>query len=162
MMIKTKVVTIVVSILSGLGFLHAQDLELDVYVIPTSVLGDPILFNVTVKNKGNEPVQNVKVQVSFESGAEFSSISPKSADYDSTTGVWNVGEVNPIKGQVLGIIAKYAAKDSAIVMAEIISSSGPDPDSTPDNGIDTNGNGILVNDNGDEDDGDAAQNGPFR
>ena len=37
-----------------------------------------------------------------------------------------------------------------------------DPDSTPGNGVDTNNNGKVVNDKEDEDDGDAAQIGPFK
>ena len=140
---------------------QAQDLELDVYVIPTSIIGDPILFNVNVKNKGEDAVQGVEVKIELKSGLEFTSVSPKDSDYNPTTGIWKIGEVVPNKAKVLGVIAKYAKKDDAILIAEISASGSKDPDSTPGNGVDTNGNGILINDKGDEDDGDAAQNGPY-
>ncbi|MEM9647798.1 MAG: hypothetical protein AAF969_04905 [Bacteroidota bacterium] len=148
------------ALLSG-TLLYSQDLELDVYVLPTSVLGDPILFNVTVKNKGDKPVPGVEVLVTLKSGLKFSGVSPKKSDFNVKTGIWKLGEVVPNKGKTLGIIANYAKRDDAIVIAEISVSGTIDPDSTPGNGVDTNGNGIIINDKGDEDDGDAAQNGPF-
>ena len=138
-----------------------QDLELDVHVLPTSVLGDAVLFNITVKNKDEEPAQGVEVKITLEDGLEFKSFTPNTLDFDPQTGVWRIGEVTPYKGKVLGVIATYVKKDNALLAAEITKSLGPDPDSTPNNGIDTNGNGKLINDKGDEDDGDAAQNGPF-
>nr|WP_299388091.1 hypothetical protein [Allomuricauda sp.] len=143
------------------NFIWAQDLELDVYVLPTSVLNDPALFNIRVKNKGEDPVQGVEVKVRLESGLKYSNVSPGNADFDPETGIWKVGEVTRYKAQVISIIALYVEKENAIVSAEVIASSSKDPDSTPGNGVDTNGNGIIVNDKGDEDDGDAAQNGPF-
>ncbi|WP_420400783.1 DUF11 domain-containing protein [Flagellimonas sp.] len=141
--------------------LTAQDLELDVHVLPTSLLGDPAVFNITVKNMGEEAVQGVEVQVTLNSGLELSSFTPNKYDFDPITGIWKVGEAVPYKGKVLSLIAKYVTKENAIVIAEVTKSGAPDPDSTPGNGVDTNGNGIVVNDKGDEDDGDAAQNGPF-
>ncbi|SHG43503.1 DUF11 domain-containing protein [Flagellimonas flava] len=151
---------LILALLSG-ALLYAQDLELDVYVLPTSVLGDPILFNVTVKNKGDKPVPGVEVLVTLKSGLKFSGVSPKKSDFDVKTGIWKLGEVVPNKAKTLGIIANYAKRDDAIVIAEISASGAIDPDSTPGNGVDTNGNGMIINDKGDEDDGDAAQNGPF-
>lgn len=143
------------------SFIHSQDLELDVYVLPTSVLGDPALFNITVKNRGEDPVSGVEVQVTLKSGLQFSGVSPKDSEFDPKTGIWKLGEVVPHKGKTLGVIANYIKKDDAIVIAEISASGAQDPDSTPGNGVDTNGNGVIINDKGDEDDGDAAQNGPY-
>ncbi len=160
-MTKTGTIAFLVIVLTSINLIHAQDLELDVHVLPTSVLGDPALFNITVKNKGEDPVQGVKIHVTLKSGLKFSSVTPTTANFDPKTGIWKIGEVVPHKGKVLGIIAKYIAKDDAIVAAEISASGAVDPDSTPGNGVDTNGNGKIVNDKGDEDDGDAAQNGPF-
>ncbi len=160
-MTKIGTIAFFVAILINLGLVHAQDLELDVHVLPTSVLNDPALFNITVKNKGEDSVQGVEVLVTLKSGLEFSSFTPNTADFDPKTGVWKIGEVTRYKGKVLSIIAKYIAKDNAIVAAEISASGAIDPDSSPGNGVDTNGNGKIVNDKGDEDDGDAAQNGPF-
>ena len=143
------------------GQLHAQDLELVVQVFPTSVLGDPIMFNIGVGNRGEETTGGVEVQVRMESGLEFSSFTPNTLDYNPETGIWRIGELEKYQSKVLTVITNYATKDNAILAAEVIASSAPDPDSTPGNGIDTNGNGKIVHDKGDEDDGDAAQNGPF-
>lgn len=140
---------------------YSQDLELGVLVLPTSVLGDPIVFNVTVRNMGEETVQGVEVQVGMESGLAYKSYTPNTLEFDPDTGVWRVGELYKYQAKVLSIMANYATKENAILMAEVIASSGMDPDSTPGNGIDTNGNGKIIHDKGDEDDGDAAQNGPF-
>ena len=140
---------------------YSQDLELGVHVLPTSVIGDPIAFNVTVRNMGEETVQGVEVQVDLESGLAYKSFTPNTLEFNAETGVWRIGELYKYQAKVLSIMANYATKDNAILMAEVIASSGMDPDSTPGNGIDTNGNGKIIHDKGDEDDGDAAQNGPF-
>lgn len=143
------------------GQIYGQDLELGVHVLPTSMLGDPAVFNIKVQNMGEETVQGVEVRVNMESGLEYSSFTPNILDFNPETGVWNVGELYKYQSKVLSIMTQYVTKDNAILMAEVIASSGIDPDSTPGNGIDTNGNGKIVHDKGDEDDGDAAQNGPF-
>ena len=119
------------------------------------------MFNVGVRNTGEDTANGVEVQVTMESGLEFSSFTPNKLDFDPETGVWKVGELEYARSRVLTIIANYAEKDNAILSAEVTACSGFDPDSTPGNGVDTNGNGKIIHDKGDEDDGDAAQNGPF-
>lgn len=139
----------------------AQDLQLGVHVLPTSVIGDPILFNITVRNSEEEAARGVAVQVKLHSGIAYKSHTPNHLDFDPETGIWQVGEVHNYKAAVLGIIATFKSNEDAILEAEVVASATPDPDSTPGNGVDTNGNGKIVHDKGDEDDGDAAQNGPF-
>ena len=139
----------------------AQDLQLGVHVLPTSIIGDPAIFNITVRNTEKEPARNVAVQVKLHPGVEFRSHTPNTLDYDPETGIWQVGEVDYYKAKVLGIIATFKSNEDAILEAEVVSCTCPDPDSTPGNGVDTNGNGTIVHDKGDEDDGDAAQIGPF-
>ncbi|WP_343487876.1 hypothetical protein [Allomuricauda sp. d1] len=156
---KIKLLSLLVPLLCGM--LQAQDLELGVHVLPTSVLGDPAMFNITVRNMDEEPANGVEVQVTLDKGLKFSSFTPNKLDFNPETGLWKIGTVERHRAAVLTIIANYVTKDDAILMAEIIASNGIDPDSTPGNGIDTNGNGKIVSDKGDEDDGDAAQNGPF-
>ncbi|NAS14393.1 DUF11 domain-containing protein [Poritiphilus flavus] len=156
---KLKKIYVLLLLLPLMSF--SQDLELGVHVLPTSVIGDRIMFNITVRNKDEDPAKGVRVKVNMRSGLKFSSFTPNTQDFDPETGIWRIGTVDRYKAKVLGVIAFYATKDDAILSAEIIASSGIDPDSTPGNGIDTNGNGIIVHDKGDEDDGDAAQNGPY-
>ena len=143
------------------SYVHGQDLELVVQVFPTSIVGDPIMFNIGVGNKGEETTDGIEVQLKMESGLDFTSYTPNRLDFDPETGLWRIGTLEKYQSKVLTIIANYATIDNAILSAEVVSSSMPDPDSTPGNGIDTNGNGKIIHDKGDEDDGDAAQNGPY-
>jgi len=53
------------------------------------------------------------------------------------------------------------SKADAILPADHAAIHRPDPNRKPGNGVGTNGNGKKVKDKGDEDDRDAAQNGPF-
>lgn len=131
------------------------------HVLPTSIIGDPIAFNITVRNTDDGDAQGVEVQIELESGLSYQSFGPNTLDFDSNTGVWRLGALGQKRSKVLTLMATYAQKDNALLSAEISKMAGVDPDSTPGNGIDTNGNGIIINDKGDEDDGDAAQNGPF-
>lgn len=139
----------------------SQDLELGVHVLPTSVIGDPAMFNITVRNSEEEKARNVTVLVKMHPGIEYSSHAPTNEDFDPKTGIWKVGEIYNYKAATLGIIATIKSKEDAIMEAEVASCTCMDPDSTPGNGVDTNGNGKIIHDKGDEDDGDAAQNGPF-
>lgn len=143
------------------GQLYCQDLQLGVHVLPTSVIGDPAMFNITVRNSEEDVARGVVVQVKLHPGIEYKSYTPARLDFNPETGVWKVGEVHKYKAAVLGIIATVKSKEDAILEAEVAASATPDPDSTPGNGVDTNGNGKIIHDKGDEDDGDAAQNGPF-
>ena len=141
--------------------IQSQDLQLGVHVLPTSVIGDPAMFNITVRNTEEDLARNVVVQLKLHPGIEYRHHTPNNLDYDPKTGIWKVGEVNYYKAATLGIMATIKSNDDAILEAEIASCTCMDPDSTPGNGVDTNGNGKIVHDKGDEDDGDAAQNGPF-
>lgn len=156
---KKSVVLVLMSFLPALSW--AQDLQLGVHVLPTSVIGDPAMFNITVRNTEEEPARNVVVQVKLHPGVEYRSHTPNDLDFNPETGIWQVGEVDYYKAKILGIIATFKSNDDAILEAEVASCTCPDPDSTPGNGVDTNGNGVIVHDKGDEDDGDAAQIGPF-
>ena len=156
---RTK--TIIVFLLSMPALMISQDLQLNVNVLPTSVIGDPAIFNISLRNTEKDSAQNVVVKIALHSGLEFKSITPNDLDFNPETGIWQVGTVDYYRAKVLGVIATVKSKEDAILSAEVWSSGSPDPDSAPGNGVDTNGNGVIVHDKGDEDDGDAAQNGPY-
>lgn len=138
------------------GICVAQDLELDVHLLPPAQLGDPAAFNIKVQNTGEENVEGIAVKVTLLPGIKFKSFVRNDAPYDPETGLWNIGSLYKKQAVTITVIATYEAKEDALLQAEIISSSLPDPDSEPGNGVDTNGNGKIANDPGDEDDGDAA------
>ena len=157
---KEKLILTVLLLMST--WVNSQDLELNVQVLPTSVIGDPVAFNITVRNKGEEAVEGVEAQLTLKSGISFTNVVPKNLDFNTETRVWKVGTVDKYRTKVMTVMARYVAREDAILLAEITASQLPDPDSIPGNGVDTNGNGKVVHDKGDEDDGDAAQIGPFK
>lgn len=119
-------------------------------------------FNVRIRNTGEESAEGIAVAISLGTGLEFMSFIPSNESYDAETGKWFVAHLAKAQAKVLTIMARYGAREEAILMAEVSECLSPDPDSTPGNGIDTNNNGQVVADKGDEDDGDAAQIGPFK
>jgi uncharacterized repeat protein (TIGR01451 family) len=139
-----------------------QDLELDVHVLPPAQLGDQAAFNIKVRNTGEEPAEGIRASISIGKGLAFISFIPPGELFDPQSGTWSVGDLAKAQSKVLTIMVTYTAREDAILAAEVSECLSTDPDSTPGNGIDTNGNGQLVADKGDEDDGDAAQIGPFK
>lgn len=135
----------------------AQDLELRVGLLPPAQLGDNAAFNVLVRNTGDETVEGVEAQIILEDGLVYVSNSPTDALFDTQTGNWKVGSLYKNQARTLTIVATFKNRENALLKAEITRSLAPDPDSTPGNGVDTNGNGKIVHDKGDEDDGDAAE-----
>lgn len=135
----------------------SQDLQLNVQLLPPAQLGDNAMFNVIIRNYGQELVTGVQSRITLKDGLEYVSNDPTNAEYNPEDGLWYVGSLEKYQAKVLTVVARYKAKVDAVLMAEITRSLATDPDSTPGNGIDTNGNGEIIHDKGDEDDGDAAE-----
>ena len=116
-----KIVILTASLFLPL-LVSSQDLELDVHVLPTSVLGDPVAFNITVRNKGEEVVSDVEAKLTIKSGIAFDYILPKNLDYDPKTGIWKVGAIDKFRPKQMTVMARYVAREDAILLAEITAS----------------------------------------
>jgi uncharacterized repeat protein (TIGR01451 family) len=116
----------------------SADLELSMSVNPTNPsVGSTATFYMSVTNNGPDAIESAGINALLPSGFAYvgQSLGSNSAYYDEISGVWKVvglksGDVAEIK-----IDAKINNCDTFI--AEIFTSSEPDPDSTPSNGVTT-------------------------
>ncbi|MEZ5039123.1 MAG: T9SS type A sorting domain-containing protein [Saprospiraceae bacterium] len=133
------------------------DLELDKQVNnATPDVGSNIVYTITLTNQGPSTASGVVVTDKLPSGLSFVS-SDAGASYNSTTGAWNVGTIGVGQTRVLNITARVQPNGDYINLAEVTAANEDDVDSTPGNGVDTNGNGNVSDDPGDEDDGDGVE-----
>ena len=102
---------------------------------PTPFVGSMVAFTVAVTNAGPAPADGVTVRDLLPAGYTFVGAIPLQGTYSDVTGIWNVGTV--------GVGATTSVAIQATVnltgpwgtnVAEVMTSSLPDPDSTPGNG----------------------------
>ena len=101
-------------------------------------VGDTITFQITVSNLGPNTATGIQVRDQLPSGTQFVSatLTPSSAgqaDYNPTTGVWNVGSVAVGSPVTLNLMALVTAAGVTTNFAEVIAADQPDTDSTPNN-----------------------------
>lgn len=135
------------------------DLSLDKVVDnATPNIGDLVNFTITVNNDGPDAANSVVVTDQLPDGYTY--VADNSlGSYDNLTGIWNVGTVLPLVPASLQITAQVEEPGNYINLAEVTSAIGTDDDSTPGNGADTDGDGLVGIDDDpldDEDDGDDA------
>ncbi len=131
------------------------DLQVQNSVQPqVTELGGAVTFTISVNNKGPATSNDIASKVVIPSGYSITNISVTQGDYDQSTKLWRVGTLDAWKRAVMTVMVVVLNDSDLMTTAELIQCSTTDPDSTPNNGIDTNGNGIIIDDQGDEDDGD--------
>ena len=137
------------------------DLELDKSVDNTlPQIGDGVTFTVVVNNQGPSTATGVVVTDGLPAGYTFTGFSTSQGTYNSATGIWTVGTLAAGQSETLTITAIVNASNASGAytnLAEVTAADQDDVDSTPGNGVDTDGDGDLVDDAGDEDDGDGAE-----
>jgi uncharacterized repeat protein (TIGR01451 family) len=140
------------------GFYNIIDLELDKTVDnPNQDVGQNVTFTVVVSNQGPSDASGVVVTDQLPSGYTFVSAT---GNYDDITGEWTIGDLAVGASATLTITATVNASGNYLNEAEVTMANEQDIDSTPDNGVDTDGDGDKTDDPGDEDDGDAAEVNP--
>lgn len=131
------------------------DLHLQNSVQPyETTLGGSVTFTIAVSNKGPAIANQVTALVKFPSSYAINNVTATQGNYNKTTGVWEIGEMKPWSREVLTIMVTVLNTSNLMTLAEITNSSVKDPDSKPNNGVDTNSNGLVIDDKEDEDDGD--------
>ena len=111
------------------------DLELTKVVNQQIVgVGADVTFTIMVENNGSARAKDVTVRDVLPAGLVFVSADPSVGTYNSTTGVWTVGEIYVGESETLDIVANVSGAGSFTNIAEVTNSDQPDPDSTPDNG----------------------------
>ncbi|MCB0598733.1 MAG: DUF11 domain-containing protein, partial [Phaeodactylibacter sp.] len=137
------------------------DLELEKTVDnATPVVGSNVAFTVTLTNQGPSTATGVAVTDQLPSGYAYAGFAASQGTYNNGTGAWNVGTLAAGGSATLTITATVNATGDYMNLAEVTAQNEPDVDSAPNNGVDTDGDGSVVDDPGDEDDGDGQDVAP--
>ena len=134
---------------SGGGY-SGIDLKLSSSVSnPNPVDGELITIELLLSNEKANRATGVKVLTNLPSNLRFSSALSKNGRYNSSTGIWQIGDVNSFASRKLTIKAVYKSNQPATVKSEIYSANEIDIDSTPNNNISTEDDqtSIVINDN---------------
>jgi uncharacterized repeat protein (TIGR01451 family) len=108
------------------------DLSLDLQASSaTPNFNSTVTFTITLTNSGPDAATGVTVTDQLPSGLTFVSANP-SADYNSTTGAWTVGDLASGATDTLTIVARVTNTSSITNTAQVTASGVTDPDSTPD------------------------------
>ncbi|WP_427873384.1 DUF11 domain-containing protein [Flavobacterium sp. MMS24-S5] len=103
----------------------------------TPLVGSQVTFSIQVTNSGPQEANSVAVTDLLPSGYTYVSYSATTGSYDSSTGIWTVGNMPVSDSYTLQITATVNATGNYTNSAEITTSSQPNPDSTPNNGVTT-------------------------
>jgi uncharacterized repeat protein (TIGR01451 family) len=117
----------------------AADISLSKTVSNTAPdIGSDIVYTLIVNNSGPNDASGVIVRDLLPAGLTYVSDSTSGVDYDDTTGLWSVGSLAVGATKVLTITATVNDSSTISNVAEVKTSSLPDPDSkTADDGGNT-------------------------
>lgn len=104
---------------------------------PTPLVGAVVTFEIVVTNSGPQNVTAAEVTDLLPSGYTYNNFTATKGTYDKTTGKWNIGSLLNGDSQTLQLTATVNPTGNYINIAEVTSSSLPDPNSTPNNGVPT-------------------------
>ncbi len=110
------------------------DLSLALEPSATSVsVGDRVLLRATVTNAGPDAVSGVAVHLRVPSPTRLVGASASAGTYDPDTALWTIGAIPSGATATLLLTVDALAPAQVRAVAEVASSSGLDPDSTPGN-----------------------------
>ncbi|MEZ5039122.1 MAG: hypothetical protein R2828_04495 [Saprospiraceae bacterium] len=131
------------------------DIELDKSVDNAQPsIGEVVTFTIKVTNFGPGLATGVQVRDYIPNGLSNLTAISNGGTFNGTQVVWSNLVLN--EGQVLNLTfdATVVPGTNYINLAEVTVMDQPDEDSTPGNGVDTDNDGNVEDDPGDEDDGD--------
>ncbi len=123
---------------STIPVLQSSDLSLTKTVNnATPLAGSQVTFEVIVTNNGPQDNTGVQITDLLPNGYTYSSFTVSTGTYNSTTGIWTIGNLINGKSETLQLTAIVNATGNYLNIAEVSTASLPDPDSTPNNGVTT-------------------------
>lgn len=93
------------------------------------------LFTITVTNLGPDAATGVAVTDQLPDGLAYSADQPSRGTFDSGTGVWTIGQIDPNEVVTLQLGAQVESIGVKENSAEITASDQADPNSTPGNNV---------------------------
>ncbi|MDF1841148.1 MAG: DUF11 domain-containing protein [Rubripirellula sp.] len=114
--------------------LAVADLSLTKEVDETTPnVGDNVTFTIETTNAGIDPATGVTVLDMLPEGLDFVSSSQTIGNYNSSSGIWNIGDLDANQTATLTIVATSTTNTPVINVARVESSDQLDPNSTPGN-----------------------------
>jgi uncharacterized repeat protein (TIGR01451 family) len=98
-----------------------------------TLAGDIISLTITVKDELGTGATGVTIKDLLPSGVQFVDFVADKGTYDNTTGIWNLGTVNPMSSVKLTIRVKPITQGTFFNRAEVNTMDGIDVDSKPGN-----------------------------
>ncbi|MCB0583526.1 MAG: DUF11 domain-containing protein, partial [Phaeodactylibacter sp.] len=131
------------------------DLSLDISVDnATPLVGDPVIFTVVLNNaNGFDQANNITVSAPLPAGFTWSS-DDSGGTYTPGTGAWSIPTLAGGATATLNITATVNVSGPYLTLAEVSAVDENDVDSTPGDGVDTDGDMNVEDDPDDDDDGD--------
>ncbi len=109
--------------------------------ILSPLVGEEVIFNISITNNGPSDVTGVEVQDLLPSGYTYVSNNRTAGVYDTGTGIWELNGIIPNgTTETMNIVAIVNPTGDYFNVTEVFSSSNLDPNSTPNN------NNVFEND----------------
>ncbi len=116
------------------GTIQPADLELSLTSDKTTAnIDDLVTFKITLTNKGPGAATSIQVKNVLPQGLTLVSSNPQQGSYNSTSGIWEAGNIAKDNQAFVDIVTKVTSGGSLSNTAEVIAVTEPDPDSTPNN-----------------------------
>ncbi len=102
---------------------------------PSPSVGSQVTFTITVANDGPSDATGLVVEDILASGYDFVSATPSAGTYDEVIGSWDVANLLNGASETLEIVATVLTNGDYSNTAELIALNTFDPDSSPDNNL---------------------------
>lgn len=103
---------------------------------PTANVGEDLTFTITASNAGPDPSGAFVVADPLPEGTILVEATPARGSYDPVTQRWTVENLESTETATLTLVLRSTSSGTITNVAEIVSATLPDPDSTPGNGVD--------------------------
>lgn len=104
---------------------------------PTPNVGEMATFTITVSNAGPNEATNVEVSDQLPVGISFDSAQASQGNYNAATGIWTIGSIGSNGQATLNIVGLIESSGAKTNTAQVTASDQFDPDSTPNNGVES-------------------------
>ncbi|GMN08355.1 hypothetical protein MTsPCn5_37440 [Croceitalea sp. MTPC5] len=108
-------------------------------------VGSQIMFTITVTNDGPSDATGLVVEDILASGYDFVSATPSAGTYDEVIGSWDIATLPNGTSETLDIVATVLTNGDYSNTAELIALDTFDPDSSPDNNLNSEDDQDTVN-----------------